>query len=269
MPTSNASPTPTGEDAPAAGTHRALRQDEAITEDLLQAVLASDNLARAWKRVKSNRGAPGIDGVTVQDWPAHAREHWPAVREQISAGRYRPQVVRRVQIPKPDGGRRLLGIPTVTDRVVQQAIAQVLTPIFDPTFSESSFGFRPGRNAHQAIRQVQANVTAGRRIAVDIDLAKFFDTVNHDVLMSLLGRTIADKRVLGLIGRYLRAGVLVGGHVEQSALGMPQGGPLSPLLANILLDQLDHELENAEATTLSATPTTWSFLSKASVPESG
>lgn len=206
MPTSNASPTPPGEDAPAAGTHRALNQDEATTQNLLQAVLASDNLARAWRRVKSNKGAPGIDGVTVQDFPAHARAHWPALRAQIEGGRYTPQAVRRVEIPKANGGKRLLGIPTVTDRVVQQAIAQVLTPIFDPTFSDLSFGFRPGRNAHQAIRQVQASVKDGRRIAVDIDLAKFFDTVNHDVLMSLLGRTIRDKRLLGLIGRYLRAG---------------------------------------------------------------
>ena len=136
--------------------HRALNQDEATTQDLLQAVLSRDNLARAWKRVKSNKGAPGIDGVTTLDWPAQAREHWPAQREQIEGGRYRPQPVRRVEIPKPDGGRRLLGFPTVTDRVVQQAIAQVLTPIFEPTFSDSSFGFRPGRNAHQAIKQVQA-----------------------------------------------------------------------------------------------------------------
>lgn len=206
-------------------------------------MLASDNLARAWKRVKSNQGAPGIDGVTVQDWPAHARAHWPALRGQIERGRYQPQAVRRVEIPKPDGGKRLLGIPTVTDRVVQQAIAQVLTPIFDPTFSESSFGFRPGRNAHQAIRQVQATVKDGYRIAVDIDLAKFFDTVNHDVLMNRLGRTIADQRLLDLIGRYLRAGVLVGEHIEPSDIGTPQGGPLSPLLANILLHQLDRELE--------------------------
>ena len=244
MTTSNASPTPPGEDAPAASAHRALKHDEATTtQDLLQAVLSSDNLTRAWKRVKSNKGAPGIDGVTVEDFPAHARAHWPAQREQIEGGRYRPQAVRRVEIPKPDGGKRLLGIPTVTDRVVQQAIAQVLTPIFDPTFSESSFGFRPGRNAHQAIRQVQAHVTDGYRIAVDIDLAKFFDTVNHDVLMNLLRRTIDDKRLLALIGRYLRAGVLVGEHIQPSEVGTPQGGPLSPLLANILLHQLDRELE--------------------------
>lgn len=229
----------------AASTHRALNQDEVTTttDDLLEHVLASDNLARAWKRVKANRGAPGIDGVTIEDFPAHARAHWPTVRQQIRQGRYAPQAVRRVDIPKPGGGQRMLGIPTVMDRVIQQAIAQVLTPIFDPTFSESSFGFRPGRNAHQAIRQVQAIVKDGARIAVDIDLAKFFDTVNHDVLMSLLGRTIDDKRLLRLIGRYLRAGVLVGEHVQPSEVGTPQGGPLSPLLANILLHQLDTELQ--------------------------
>lgn len=242
MTTSNAPPTPSGEGAPAAGTHRALKQDEIETQDLLQAVLSSDNLWRAWKQVKANKGAPGIDGVTGEDFPAHAREHWPAQREQIEGGRYRPQAVRRVEIPKPDGGKRLLGIPTVTDRVVQQAISQVLTPIFDPTFSDSSYGFRPGRNAHQAIRQVQATVTDGYRIAVDIDLAKFFDTVNHDVLMNLLRRGIADKRLLALIGRYLRAGVLVGEHIQPSEVGTPQGGPLSPMLANILLHQLDCEL---------------------------
>ena len=192
MTTSTASPTPPGEDASAAGTTPALNQDEAIsTEHLLDAVLSYDNLARAWQRVKSNKGAPGIDGVTIEDWPAHARAHWPAQREQIKTGQYQPQPVRRVEIPKPGSGVRLLGIPTVTDRVVQQAIAQVLTPIFDPEFSDSSFGFRPGRNAHQAIRQVQAFVKAGYRMAVDIDLAKLFDTVNHDVLMNLLGRHTA------------------------------------------------------------------------------
>jgi RNA-directed DNA polymerase len=228
----------------AANTHRALKQDEAkVTTELLEETLTSDNLARAWKRVKANKGAPGIDGMTIQDFPAHARAHWSAVRQQIREGRYQPQAVRRVEIPKQGGGKRMLGIPTVMDRVIQQAVAQVLTPIFDPTFSQSSFGFRPGRNAHQAIRQVQANVKDGRGIAVDIDLAKFFDTVNHDVLMNLLGKTIADKRLLALIGRYLRAGVLVGEHVEPSEVGTPQGGPLSPLLANILLHQLDLELE--------------------------
>ena len=214
-----------------------------MTEELLDAVLASDNLARAWKRVKSNKGAPGVDGVTIEDWPAHARAHWPTQREQIKTGRYTPQAVRRVEIPKPAGGKRQLGIPTVTDRVVQQAIAQVLTPIFEVQFSDSSFGFRPGRNAHQAIRQVQDYVKLGYRIAVDIDLAKFFDTVNHDLLMNLLGRSIKDKGLLKLIGSYMRAGVMVGGHREESDIGTPQGGPLSPLLANIVLNQFDHELE--------------------------
>jgi len=241
MTTSNASPSPSGQDAPAADTQRALRQDEA-TQELLQAVLAGDNLVRAWKRVKANKGAPGIDGVTIEDFPAHARAHWPGQRAQLNEGRYQPQAVRRVEIRKSGGGTRPLGIPTVTDRVIQQAIAQVLTPILDPTFSDSSFGFRPGRSAHQAIRQVQAYVKDGWRIAVDIDLAKFFDTVNHDLLMNLLGRAIADKRLLGLIGRYLRAGVLVDEHIEPSEVGTPQGGPLSPLLANILLHQLDCEL---------------------------
>ena len=228
----------------AANTHRALKQDEdKVNKELLEDVLTSDNLAQAWKRMKANKGAPGIDGMTIEDFPTYARAHWPAVRQQIREGRYQPQAVRRVEIPKHGGGKRLLGIPTVMDRVIQQAIAQVLTPIFDPTFSGSSFGFRPGRNAHQAIRQVQATVKDGRNIAVDIDLAKFFDTVNHDVLMNLLGRAIADKRLLRLIGRYLRAGVLVGEHIEPSEVGTPQGGPLSPLLANILLHQLDLELE--------------------------
>lgn len=213
------------------------------TTELMTAVLTSDNLRTAWKRVKANKGAPGIDGITIEDFPAHLRAHWEATRRQLDTGRYRPSAVRRVEIPKDDGSKRLLGIPTVMDRVIQQAIAQVLTPIFDPSFSASSFGFRPGRNAHQAIKQVQRHVTDGYAIAVDIDLAKFFDTVNHDVLMNIIGRTIRDKALLALIGRYLRAGVLVGEHIEPSDIGTPQGGPLSPLLANILLNELDHELE--------------------------
>lgn len=213
---------------------RASNQDEGMTTtttpDLLDAVLASDNLRRAWSRVKANRGAPGIDGVTIEDFPAWSRAHWPALRPQIESGHYQPQPVRRVEIPKPGGGKRLLGIPTVMDRVIQQAIAQVLTPLFDPGFSDSSFGFRPGRNAHQAIRQVQGFVKDGYRWAVDLDLAKFFDTVNHDLLMARLGRVFTDRRLLALIGRYLRAGVLVGEQFEPSEVGTPQGGPLSPLL---------------------------------------
>ena len=208
MTTSMTSMTPTGGDGAAAGATRALNQDEVtnVTPDLLDAVLARDNLWRAWKRVKANRGAPGIDGVRLEDFSAYARNHWPDVREQIEQGRYAPQPVRRVAIPKPDGGERLLGVPTILDRVIQQAIAQVLTPIFEPTFSASSFGFRPGRNAHQAIRQVQTYVKAGYRIAVDLDLDMFFDTVEHDRLMNRLGQTIRDQRLLALIGSYLRAG---------------------------------------------------------------
>ena len=224
------------------------RTQPALTEDLfntelMQAVLAPDNLRRAWKRVKSNKGAPGIDRISIEDFTAYAKAHWPDIRQHLETGDYQPTAVRRVSIPKPGGGERLLGIPTVTDRVIQQAIAQVLTPIFDPEFSASSFGFRPGRNAHQAVRQVQTYIEGGYRIAVDIDLAKFFDTVNHDLLMRLLGRRIRDKPLLSLIGRYLRAGVLVGEHVLPSDICTPQGGPLSPLLANILLHQLDCELE--------------------------
>ena len=212
------------------------RPQPALTEDLfsnhldlLQAVLAPDNPRQAWQRVKSNKGAPGIDRISVADFPVHAKAHWPDIRRQLEAGDYQPTAVRRVTIPKPGGGERLLGIPTVTDRVIQQAIAQVLTPIFDPEFSTSSFGFRPGRNAHQAVRQVQTYIEAGYRIAVDLDLAKFFDTVNHDVLMRWLGRRIRDQQLLALIGRYLRAGVLVGEQVLPSEIGTPQGGPITPL----------------------------------------
>ena len=214
-----------------------------LNDNLLSAVLSSDNLREAWQRVKSNKGAPGVDQVSIDEFPAYARAHWSDTREQLVEGRYQPQPVRRVEIPKSDGGTRLLGIPTIMDRVLQQAIAQVLTPIFEPQFSNFSFGFRPGCNAHQAIWQVRGYVKAGYRYAVDIDLAKFFDTVNHDLLMTLLGRTIRDKPLLALIGRYLRAGVLVGERIEPSEIGTPQGGPLSPLLANILLNELDQELQ--------------------------
>ena len=215
----------------------------ALHEELMQRVLAPGNLRRAWKRVKANRGAPGVDGMRIEDFPAYARGHWPSIRQALHDGSYRPQPVRRVMIPKPSGGERPLGIPTVLDRVIQQAIAQALTPIFDPGFSESSFGFRPGRSAHAALRQVQGFVKAGYRIAVDLDLAKFFDNVDHDILMARVASKVGDKRVLRLIGRYLRAGVLVGDNIQPSELGTPQGGPLSPLLANILLDDLDGELE--------------------------
>jgi RNA-directed DNA polymerase len=215
----------------------------ALHDNLMEAVLSPANLHRAWRRVKSNRGAPGIDGLRIEDFPAYAREQWPAIRQSLNDGRYQPQPVRRVSIPKPDGGERALGIPTVVDRVIQQAIAQVMTPIFDPEFSESSYGFRPKRSAHGALKQVKADIQAGYRIAVDLDLAKFFDNVDHDILMARVARRIGDKRLLALIGRYLRAGVLIHDEIQPSELGTPQGGPLSPLLANILLDDLDRELE--------------------------
>jgi RNA-directed DNA polymerase len=214
----------------------------ALHDQLMEAVLSPANLKRAWRRVKANRGAPGIDGLRIEDFPAYAREHWPAIRQTLREGRYQPQPVRRVTIPKPGGGERALGIPTVVDRVIQQAIAQVMTPIFDPEFSESSFGFRPKRSAHGALKQVTADLKAGYRIAVDLDLAKFFDNVDHDILMARVARRIGDKRLLVLIGRYLRAGVLINDCIQPSELGTPQGGPLSPLLANILLDDLDREL---------------------------
>lgn len=200
----------------------------ALHDDGMERVLDPENLQRAWKRVKANRGAPGMDGMRIEDFPAFARSHWAEIRQQLERGTYQPQPVRRVSIPKPGGGERLLGIPTVVDRVIQQAIAQVLTPIFDPGFSESSFGFRPGRSAHGALRQVQGHIEAGYRIAVDLDLAKFFDHVQHDVLMARVARKIGDQRLLALIGRYLRAGVLVGEAIQPTELGTPQGGPLTP-----------------------------------------
>ena len=225
-----------------AGARHRLTQP-ALHDDLMQAVVAPANMRRAWARVKANKGAPGIDGMSIGDFPAFARAHWSAIRQALLDGSYRPQPVRRVLIPKPDGGERALGIPNVVDRVIQQAIAQVMTPIFDPGFSESSFGFRPKRSAHGAVKQVQAYIKAGYRIAVDLDLAKFFDNVQHDTLMARVARRVGEKRLLALIGRYLRAGVMMGERFEPSELGTPQGGPLSPLLANILLDDLDRELE--------------------------
>ncbi len=216
----------------------------AFSDDLFEHVLRWDNLHAAWKRVRANKGAAGIDGMTIDEFPDWARSgHWKRVVSELETGRYRPSPVRRVEIDKPDGGIRQLGIPTVIDRVIQQAIAQVLTPIFDPGFSNNSFGFRPGRNGQQAVKQVQSIIKEGRRIAVDVDLSKFFDRVNHDLLMTHLGYKVKDKRLIKLIQHYLRAGIMDNQRYRESWEGVPQGGPLSPLLANIMLDPLDKELE--------------------------
>jgi len=210
---------------------------------VLEAVVCRENMQRAWQRVRSNRGAAGVDGLTIDQTAERLRTEWPRIREELLAGCYQPQPVRRVDIPKPGGGVRTLGIPTVTDRLIQQAIAQVLQPHFDPTFSEASFGYRPGRSARDAVRRARDHIAAGHRWMVDMDLAQFFDRVNHDVLMARLARRIGDKPLLGLIRRYLQAGLMAGGLVSPRREGTPQGGPLSPLLSNILLDDLDRELE--------------------------
>ena len=210
---------------------------------LMERIVEGGNLRRALKRVQQNQGSPGVDGLTVKVLPDYLREHWSRIREELLTGRYQPSVVRRVELPKPDGGVRLLGIPTVLDRFIQQAVLQVLQPVIDPTFSESSHGFRPGRSAHDAVCQAQRVVQEGRRWVVDVDLAQFFDRVNHDILMGLVGKRITDSRVRRLIRRYLEAGVMVSGVVVERYEGTPQGGPLSPLLANCLLDVVDKELE--------------------------
>ena len=217
--------------------------DASGIDALLEHVVDPDNLERAWRQVKRNRGAPGPDGMTIKQFEGWARENWPTVRQQLLDGTYRPSPVRRKTIPKTGGGERLLGIPNVVDRLIQQAICQVLTPIFDPTFSESSFGFRPNRSAHGAAKQVQKIIRQGHTHCIDVDLSKFFDRCQHDVLMSRVSRKVRDRRLLRLIGRYLRAGVMVEGVLQPTPEGAPQGGPLSPLLSNILLDDLDKELE--------------------------
>ncbi len=221
------------------GKHGAPQERNRIEE-----ILEPENLARAWKRVRANKGTPGIDGMTVADFPAFAREHWPRIASAIREGTYRPASVRRVWIPKPDGSQRPLGIPTVLDRVIQQAVAQVLGPLFEANFSEHSHGYRPGRSAHAAVATMESGWKEGRRHAVECDLKSFFDTVNHDRLMNALKEKVHCRETLGLIRRYLTAGVeLPDGTREVTPQGVPQGGPLSPLLANIVLDPLDQELE--------------------------
>ena len=210
---------------------------------LMEQVVERVNALAALKRVKQNKGSPGVDGMTVDDLTTHLVAHWEAIREQLLAGSYQPQPVKRQEIPKPGGGTRTLGIPTVVDRFIQQCLLQVLQPQFDPTFSEHSYGFRPGRSAHHAVRAAQRYIQSGRRWVADVDLEKFFDRVNHDVLMERLSRRIADRRVLRLIRRYLVAGVMADGVAVERHEGTPQGGPLSPLLANVLLDEVDRELE--------------------------
>jgi len=212
-------------------------------EELMEQVLTQENATAAWLAVTRNGGAPGIDGMTTIQLRDHVRKHWESIRTKLLAGTYVPSPVRRVEIPKPNGGTRLLGIPTVLDRWIQQMLLQALQAIFDPTFHAQSFGFRPGKSAHDAVRAAQRYVEEGKDWVVDMDITKFFDRVNHDILMNRIAQTIRDKRVLKLIGRYLRAGVMVEGLVQVSEEGTPQGGPLSPLLANIYLDALDQELE--------------------------
>ena len=213
------------------------------TETLLEQMLERANMQAALKRVEANKGAPGVDGMETKDLRPFLRDHWVRVRSEILAETYQPIPVRRVEIPKPEGGVRLLGIPACLDRLIQQALSQVLTPIFDPDFSESSYGFRPGRSAHDAVRAAQRHIQEGYAWVVDMDLAQFFDRVNHDILMARVARKVQDKRVLRLIRRYLESGVMIGGVKVRTEEGTPQGGPLSPLLANILLDDLDKELE--------------------------
>jgi group II intron reverse transcriptase/maturase len=208
-----------------------------------KAVFERENLRTALKRVESNKGAAGIDGMEVKDLSGYLKAHWLEVREALESGKYRPSPVRRVEIPKPDGGVRQLGIPTVQDRLIQQAIAQVLTPMFEAVFSPHSYGFRPGRSAHQAIRKSQEYIQEGYEWVVDIDLEKFFDRVNHDMLMARVVRVVKDKRVLKLIRAYLNSGAMLNGVVMETEEGTPQGGPLSPLLSNIMLNDLDRELE--------------------------
>jgi RNA-directed DNA polymerase len=226
-----------------ASAARASLESPAVAGSSMEIVVERENLKKALAQVKRNKGAAGVDGMTVDELPAYLKEHWLTIRARLLDGSYKPQPVRRVEIPKASGGLRPLGIPTVLDRFIQQAMMQVLQADWDGTFSETSFGFRPGRSAHQAVERAQAYIASGYTVVVDIDLEKFFDRVNHDILMGLIAKRVADKRLLKLIRGFLTAGVLEGGLVSATEEGTPQGGPLSPLLSNLMLDVLDKELE--------------------------
>src|SRR6266566_1289447 len=218
-------------------------ESPASAEQLMEEVCKRENLVRAWKRVRRNKGSPGVDGMTIDDAKGYLREHWPNIRSQLLEGAYQPQPVKRVEIPKPEGGVRKLGVPCVVDRLIQQALLQVLQERWDSTFSPHSYGFRPGRSAHQAVAQAQQYIAEGYSVVVDLDLEKFFDRVNHDGLMARVATRVPDKRVRKLIRAFLKAGVMEGGLVSPVDEGTPQGGPLSPLLSNLVLDDLDKELE--------------------------
>jgi RNA-directed DNA polymerase len=221
-------------------------ESPAKEEQLMEEVCGRENCQQALRRVKANKGSPGIDGMKVSELPGYLKQHWPTIREQLWSGTYRPQPVRRVEIAKPDGGMRKLGIPTVLDRLIQQAVMQVLQRRWDPTFSEHSHGFRPQRSAHQAVAKAQQYIAEGNRWVIDLDLEKFFDRVNHDKLMAAMARRVNDKRMLKLIRAFLESGVMENGLVRPVEEGTPQGGPLSPLLSNLVLDELDRELERRQ-----------------------
>jgi RNA-directed DNA polymerase len=225
------------------GLSAAIKQRRALTSQLMEQVVKPDNLNRAYAKVLANKGSPGVDGMRVDQLADWVRQHKQAFMTSLLDGSFNPSPVRGVNIPKPGGGERTLGIPTVIDRLVQQAFLQVLTPILDPRFSPSSYGFRPGKSAHDALKSAQEHVAEGHTTVVDIDLEKFFDRVNHDVLMNRLGRYVGDKRMLKIIGKFLRTGMMTQGIFSEREEGTPQGGPLSPLLANLMLDDLDKELE--------------------------
>jgi RNA-directed DNA polymerase len=235
-------PTASGEGTESSAGKRGI-ESPAIAEQLMEEVCGRENCKQALKRVKANKGSAGLDGMTVQQLPEYLKQHWPAIREQLLSGTYKPQPVKRVEIPKPDGGVRKLGIPTVVDRFIQQAVMQVLQGRWDRTFSDHSYGFRPGRSAHQAVTKAQQYIAEGYRWCVDLDLEKFFDRVSHDKLIARIETRVSDRRLLKLIRSFLKAGVMEGGLVSPVDEGTPQGGPLSALLSNIVLDEFDRELE--------------------------